>query len=130
MSTRNRADRNRADRPWWLYPVRLGLARGWTEFRQSLRSTEDMGWLAFVTTGFVLVLFFQRNSTVEGTDQSLASVVLPSLLGMYLAIGGLTGAAGGLSADREAPTILRRMARRESGTVLEERRQRALQRIG
>lgn len=90
--------------------ARLGLARGWTEFRYSLRAPDDLGFQLFIVTAFVVVLFFQRSSTVEGTDQSLASVVLPSLLGMMVAFGGLMGAAGTLAVEREDGTLLRAKA--------------------
>lgn len=94
----------------YRYAARLGLARGWTEFRYSLRAPDDLGFQLFVVTAFVVVLFFQRSSTVEGTDQSLASVVLPSLLGMMVAFGGLMGAAGTLAVEREDGTLLRAKA--------------------
>jgi ABC-2 type transport system permease protein len=92
------------------YAARLGLARGWTEFLQSVRNRQDLAWTAFITVAFVMVLFFQRNSTVEGTSQSLASVVLPSILGMYLAVSGLSGPAGVLAVEREDGTLLRAKA--------------------
>jgi ABC-2 type transport system permease protein len=53
------------------------------------------------------VLFFQRHSTVKGTDVSLAFAVLPGVLGMLVAVGGLQGAAGWLAIDREDGTLLR-----------------------
>jgi ABC-2 type transport system permease protein len=97
-------------RPPNLYAARLGLARGWTEFRHYVRSRDDIGWTVFVTVAFVVVLFFQRNSTVEGTSQSLASVVLPGILGMYVGVSGLTGAGGMLAVEREDGTLLRAKA--------------------
>lgn len=93
-----------------LHAARLGLARGWAEFRQSMSNRDDLAWTAVVTTAFVVVLFFQRNSTVEGTDQTLASVVLPGILGMYVAMGGFAGAAGMLAAERQDGTLLRAKA--------------------
>jgi ABC-2 type transport system permease protein len=93
-----------------VHAVRLGLVRGWAEFRQSMRSRDDLIWTAFITVAFVVVLFFQRNATVEGTNQSLASVVLPSILGMYVAMGGLVGVGGMLAAEREDGTLLRAKA--------------------
>lgn len=181
--------------------VRLGLQRGWVEHRQWLRSPDELAWTLLMAGAFVVVLFFQRNSTVEGTGQSLASIVLPSILGMLAGFSGVMGAAGTLAVEREdgtllrakaiphgmvgylvakvtttalgglvslvivlvaglflvpellgqswrhletvgvlgawavaglllAPPILRRMARRESGSAMEERRHRAMQRVG
>jgi ABC-2 type transport system permease protein len=93
-----------------VHAARLGLARGWTEFRYALRTPEDLGWQIFLAVAFAVVLFFQRNATVEGTDQSLASTVLPGIVGMMAAFGGLMGAAGALSAEREDGTLLRAKA--------------------
>lgn len=93
-----------------VHAVRLGLVRGWAEHRQWLRSPDELTFTLLIAAGFALVLFFQRNSTVEGTDQSLASVVLPSLLGMMAAFGGVMGAAGVLAVEREDGTLLRAKA--------------------
>lgn len=90
--------------------VRLGLARGWAEHRQWLRSPEELAWTLLMAGGFVLVLFFQRSSTVEGIGQSLASVVLPSILGMLAGFSGVMGAAGILATEREDGTLLRAKA--------------------
>lgn len=90
--------------------VRAGLARGWIESRNYFRSHDELFWNIFLAVVFAVVLFFQRNSVVEGTDQSLASVVLPSILGMTVAWGGLSGAAGILAIEREDGTLLRAKA--------------------
>lgn len=49
-----------------VYAAWLGLARGWTEFRQSLTSVADLSGNVFVAVAIVIVLYFQRNSTVRG----------------------------------------------------------------
>lgn len=90
--------------------VRAGFARGWIESRNYFRSHDELFWNIFLAVVFAVVLFFQRNSVVEGTDQSLASVVLPSILGMTVAWGGLSGAAGILAIEREDGTLLRAKA--------------------
>jgi ABC-2 type transport system permease protein len=90
--------------------VRAGLARGWIESRNYFRSRDELLWNIFLAVVFAVVLFFQRNSVVEGTDQSLASVVLPGILGMTVAWGGLSGAAGILAIEREDGTLLRAKA--------------------
>jgi ABC-2 type transport system permease protein len=87
--------------------VRAGFARGWIESRNYFRSHDELFWNIFLAVVFAVVLFFQRNSVVEGTNQSLASVVLPSILGMTVAWGGLSGAAGILAIEREDGTLLR-----------------------
>jgi ABC-2 type transport system permease protein len=93
-----------------VYAARLGLARGWAEFRQSLTDPQQLGAQVFFAVAFVIVLLFQRNSTVEGTNVSLAFAVLPGILGMMVAIGGLQGAAGSLAVEREDGTLLRAKA--------------------
>jgi ABC-2 type transport system permease protein len=93
-----------------LYPIRLGLSRGWREFRQSLTSLQDLFWYVFLAGVFVVVLLFQRDSTVRGTDVSLAFSVLPGILGLMVAVGGLQGAAGALAVEREDGTLLRAKA--------------------
>jgi ABC-2 type transport system permease protein len=61
-----------------------------------------------MTVAFIVVLWFQRNKQVEGI--SLALLTLPSLLGMNIAMGGLSGTAGQLAFDREDGTLLRAKA--------------------
>jgi ABC-2 type transport system permease protein len=93
-----------------LHAARLGLARGLAEFRQSLIDPQQMGFQVFFAIAFVIVLLFQRGSTVEGTNVSLAFAVLPGVLGMMVAVGGLQGAAGSLAVEREDGTLLRAKA--------------------
>ncbi|MGW6458830.1 ABC transporter permease [Streptomyces sp. NPDC055078] len=90
-----------------LYAVRLGMRRGWTEFRQSLTTPGDIVYYLFLGGVFLTVLFFMRNSTVDGTDLSLATLSMPSMIGGLLAFQTLGGTAFGLSAEREDGTLLR-----------------------
>ena len=73
--------------------VRLGVRRGWTEFRQSIRSTQDQGFYLF--TGLIAVgyLFLRRDTPVEGTDLMLPSVALPSILAALVTFGVVIGPA-------------------------------------
>jgi ABC-2 type transport system permease protein len=93
-----------------LYAARLGLSRGWTEFKQMLTSPQDIGFTIVTTIAFVVVLYFQREAKVPGTDVSLAAATLPSLLGMSIAFHGLTGTVGTLAVEREDGTLLRAKA--------------------
>lgn len=88
--------------------TRLGVSRGWIEFKQYLRNPQEMIWTIMMSVIFIGVLWFQRNKNIEGV--SLALLTLPSLLGMTIAQGGFTGAAGVLSYDREDGTLLRAKA--------------------
>jgi ABC-2 type transport system permease protein len=90
--------------------VRAGLARGWIEIRHSLADTQEWIYNLTLTGILVGVLFFQRNATVEGTSLTLATLTLPSLVGMLVAYGGLLGVATALAYDREDGTLLRAKA--------------------
>lgn len=92
------------------HAIRLGLARAWIEVRNSLKSSDEWAFNLTFAIAFVIVLYFQRNTTVEGTTQSLASVVLPSMLGMMVAWSGALSAAGTLAVEREDGTLLRAKA--------------------
>jgi ABC-2 type transport system permease protein len=87
------------------YPVRLGVTRGLLEVRQALTTGQDLFWIILMNGIFIVVLYFQRNSTIEGT--SLAMLTLPSLMGMGVATGGYMGIAQLLSFHREDGTLLR-----------------------
>jgi ABC-2 type transport system permease protein len=92
------------------HAVRLGLRRGWTEFEQSLRSTQDQGFYLF-TAFFVLgYLFLRRNTDVNGTDLMLPSVALPSILGALVTFGVVIGPAYALAMEKEDGTLLRHRA--------------------
>lgn len=90
------------------HATRLGISRGWIEFKQYLRSPQEMIWAIVMSAIFIGVLWFQRDQTIEGV--SLALLTLPSLLGMTIAQGGFMGAASVLSLDREDGTLLRAKA--------------------
>jgi ABC-2 type transport system permease protein len=90
--------------------VRTGLARGRTEFRQTLTNAQDL-WNYFLPTLiFLVVMFFMRGATVPGTNFSLGSRTLPSVVGMSIAFTGLTTLMMSLSLDREDGTLLRAKA--------------------
>jgi ABC-2 type transport system permease protein len=93
-----------------LHAARLGLARGWIEFRHQLVNPSDVAWNLFVVAVIVVVLLFQRNASVEGSTLPLAMLTLPGILGMWVAIGGYQGAGGALAVEREDGTLLRAKA--------------------
>ena len=90
--------------------VRAGLSRGWIETRQNLTETAYVIGHAIPPVAYVAVLLFMRGKTVPGTDFALGTMVLPSLLGMSIAFGGLSGPAASITADREDGTLLRAKA--------------------
>ncbi len=93
-----------------LYAARLGLRRGVREFRQSMSAPEEIGFQIFFAVVFLIVVFFQRNTTIEGSDMSVAMATLPSIVGLQIAFGGIMSAAGALTIDRGDGTLLRSKA--------------------
>lgn len=90
--------------------VVAGLSRGWTETRHMLTDTASLVWYFAFPVIFAIVLIVMRGKTVPGTDFALGAMVLPSLVGMSIAFGGLMGPAGTIAADREDGTLLRAKA--------------------
>ena len=89
--------------------VRLGVVRGWIEFQIFfLRNLQGFLSTVILALLFVVVLWFERTTEVEGI--SLALLTLPGLLGMYIANEGLSDVAKFLSYDREDGTLLRAKA--------------------
>lgn len=93
-----------------LHSTKLGLLRGWIEFKQTFRNPQELGFNIFMTIVLLIVLLFQRNKLIEGTDISLAMLSLPSLLGMLVVFGGFLGTATILTNEREDGTLLRAKA--------------------
>lgn len=89
--------------------VRAGLSRGWIETRQSFAGGGIVMYLFFPVI-YAGVLLFMRGETVPGTDFSLGAMVLPGILGMSIAFGGLMGPAGAITMDRDDGTLLRAKA--------------------
>ena len=92
------------------YAVRLGLKRGWAQFVQSMRSTQDQGFYLFTAFLVLGYLFLRRNTEVEGTDLLYPSVALPGILGALVAFGVIIGPAYALSMEKEDGTLLRHKA--------------------
>ncbi len=92
------------------HAVGLGFRRGWAEFRQSVRSTQDQGFYLFTAFLVVGYLFLRRNTEVEGTDLLLPSVALPSILGALVTFGVVIGPAYALAMEKEDGTLLRHKA--------------------
>lgn len=90
--------------------VRAGLHRGWLETKYSLTDVGDIFWMLLFPVSFTVTLLFMRGNTVPGTDLALGAMVLPSLIGMSIAFGGLAGPAMQIATDREDGTLLRAKA--------------------
>ena len=92
------------------YAVRLGLRRGWTEFRQSLRSPQDQAFYLFMGVATLAYLWFNRTDKVEGTSLLYPTVALPSILAALVAFNVVMGPASALVMEREDGTLLRHKA--------------------
>jgi ABC-2 type transport system permease protein len=90
--------------------ARAGLARGRAEVRQTLTNGQDLWNYLFPTVIFLVVMFFMRNASVPGTNFSLGSRTLPSVIGMGIAFGGLVTLMMSLAVEREDGTLLRAKA--------------------
>jgi ABC-2 type transport system permease protein len=93
-----------------MIAARAGVVRGLIEVRQSLTTGGDLIWYFFMPVIFTVVLVFMRGSTVPGTNFALGAMVLPSIIGMSIAFGGLVGASSTLAVEREDGTLLRAKA--------------------
>ncbi|MCL2454813.1 MAG: ABC transporter permease [Micrococcales bacterium] len=90
--------------------LRAGLYRGAIETRMALTNPLEAIGFVGVPVIMAVVLLFMRGHTVPGTDFSLGAMVLPGLIGMAVAFGGLTAPAERLATEREDGTLLRAKA--------------------
>ena len=90
--------------------VLAGLSRGWIETRHMLTDLPTLIWYFVFPVIYAIVVLIMRGKTVPGTDFALGAMVVPSLIGMSIAFGGLMGPAGTIAVDREDGTLLRAKA--------------------
>jgi ABC-2 type transport system permease protein len=90
-----------------LHAVRVGMRRGWTLFRLSLRNPEDIVFYLLWGGGLAVYLVLNRDVVVEGTGLPLTTVALPGVLAAMTVFGGIIGPAFGLVIEREDGTLLR-----------------------
>lgn len=89
------------------HAIRIGLARGWTDFSLSVKSVQDQVSTAIMPLAIIGYLYYQREVPVEGTTLMLPAVALPSILAALIVFGLVTGPAFQLAMDREDGTLLR-----------------------
>lgn len=90
--------------------AKSGVNRGLIEIRQTFTNGQDLWNYLFPTVIFLVVMFFMRGAAVPGTDFSLGSRTLPSVLGMSVAFSGLATMMMALALEREDGTLLRAKA--------------------
>lgn len=90
--------------------LRAGWKRGLIELRQSLTDPMDLFGLLFWPVVMLIVMFFMRGNTLEGSMFELGALMLPSTIGMYAGLTGLLTTAQLLTVEREDGTLLRAKA--------------------
>ncbi len=89
------------------HAIRTGAARGWTEFRHSLRAPDDLSFYLLAGVGMLVFLYLNRDSQVQGTDLTFPVVAMPGILAVTVLFGGVVGTAYSLALEREDGTLLR-----------------------
>lgn len=87
--------------------VRVGMRRGWVEFRNSIRAPEDLTYYVVGTGIFLLVMWLNRRNEVEGTGVVLALLVFPGVLAFTTMFSASYGLATAVATEREDGTLLR-----------------------
>ncbi|BBH64436.1 transport permease protein [Actinoplanes sp. OR16] len=90
--------------------IRLGLARGGVELRQTMTNGQDVFGYVLPAVLLLGTLVLMRGSTVPGTGIALGAHTFVSSLGMLIAIAGVMTMAQYLAMDREDGTLLRAKA--------------------
>ncbi|QKW35632.1 ABC transporter permease [Actinomadura sp. NAK00032] len=88
--------------------IRSGFARGMIELRQAFQGAELINQLLWPVLTLVAI-FFYRHREFRDTGVELGSLVLPSVLGMFVALG-LIVVMQYLTVEREDGTLLRARA--------------------
>jgi ABC-2 type transport system permease protein len=92
------------------HAVVLGIRRGWLEFVQSVRSTQDQGFYVFTALLTLGYLWLRRNSDSGVPGLPFAAVALPSLLAALIVFGIIIGPAYSIAMEKEDGTVLRHRA--------------------
>jgi ABC-2 type transport system permease protein len=93
-----------------LVAARAGLSRGRIEFRQTLTTPGDLISILLTTGGFLAVMIWTRHTHVPGTEFSLGTTMLVSVLGLNVVVYGVIRMGDLLVIEREDGTLLRAKA--------------------
>jgi ABC-2 type transport system permease protein len=93
-----------------LVATRAGLSRGRIEFRQTLTTPGDLRTIAITTGGLLAAMIWTRHTHIPGTDFSLGTTMLASVLGLDLAYYGIVTMGDQIVIERENGTLLRAKA--------------------
>ena len=92
------------------HAVVLGVRRGWLEFVQSVRATQDQSFYLFTALLTLGYLWIRRNSDSGVQGLPFAAVALPSLLAALIVFGIVIGPAYTIAMEKEDGTLLRHRA--------------------
>ena len=92
------------------HAIRVGLQRGWTEFKLGIKSPQDQGFYVFTALIVLLYLYIRRDTDVAGTSLAFPVLALPSILGALVVFGLVIGPAYAIAMEREDGTLLRARA--------------------
>lgn len=93
-----------------VHAVGLGVRRGWLEFVQSLRATQDQWFYVFTALLTLGYLWLRRDSDSGVPGLPFAAVALPSLLAALIVFGVVIGPAYTIAMEKEDGTLLRHRA--------------------
>ncbi|MFE7317622.1 ABC transporter permease [Streptomyces sp. NPDC057555] len=108
-STETGALASRLSSPKW-FAVRMGVQRGAMELRQSLTHRQDLIGQFIWAVAILVSLFFLRDNALAGTNVSVGTFMLPSMVGMSVGFNGMMTLAQSLTTEREDGTLLRAKA--------------------
>jgi ABC-2 type transport system permease protein len=92
------------------FAARVGVRRGWTEFRQYVSTPDGYSFNVFLALIVLVVLFLLRHHTIAGAGLSLATAAIPGVVGMLVAFNTTLNAAFLVATEREDGTLLRAKA--------------------
>lgn len=87
-----------------------GWRRGLIELRQSFTNGQDLFGQLFWPVVLLVVLFFLRDTELDASGIAVGTFVLPSILGMNIALNGMVTMSQLLAVEREDGTLLRAKA--------------------
>ena len=93
-----------------LAAVRAGLSRGWIELRQTLTTPADLVGLLLRIGALLAVAIWIRHTHLPGTNFSLGTATLVSVLGLNIVVYGVVTMGDLLVVEREDGTLLRAKA--------------------
>jgi len=93
-----------------LAAAQAGLSRGWIEFKQTLTTPRDLISTLITTAIFLAAMIWTRHAHVPGTQFSLGTAMLVSVLAMDVVLYGVVDLGDLIVVDREDGTLLRAKA--------------------